>query len=253
MKKIFSIEDLLKIADYREFSDNFYSTVNYLNKKKSAVFVTTSTRFQLKGKPKELPRSVQLAHAIANQLDYKPEIIYADCINIHFCEGNISRSDGNNCGVKEALLKDKDKCPSGKHRCWASINNKDDELWKITKPMFESDVILFFSPVRWGQTSSLYQKIIERLSWIQNIHTTLGEKNIVSGIDSGFICTGHNWRGKSVVDVQKDVLNFFGFGTPSELFWNWQWINDVHEEKPEGYLQDAKDFSRIIKLTIEGK
>lgn len=253
MKKIFSIEDLLKIADYKEFSDNFYQTVNYLDKKKSAVFVTTSTRFQLKGKPKDVPKSVQIAQSIANQLHYKPEIIAADCLKIYQCEGNISRSDGNSCGVKEALLKDKDKCPTGKHRCWASINNKDDELWKITKPMFESDAIIFFGPIRWGQANGVYQKVIERLSWIENAHTTLGEKNPVKGMDAGFICTGHNWNGRNVADLQKNVLKYFGFNTPDELFWNWQWINDAKEESSDGYIQDAKDFSRIISLTIKGE
>jgi hypothetical protein len=107
------------------------------------------------------------------------------------------------------LLKDKDKNPSGFHRCWASINNKDDELWKISKPLFESDVVIFFGSVRWGQTNSFYQKLIERLTWIENRRTTLGEGNIVEKIDAGIILLGQNWNGRRVLNDQKEVFKFF--------------------------------------------
>jgi multimeric flavodoxin WrbA len=53
------------------------------------------------------------------------------------------------------------------------MNHKDDELWKISKPLFEADVVIFFSSIRWGQTNSYYQKIIERLTWLENRHSTL--------------------------------------------------------------------------------
>jgi hypothetical protein len=44
-------------------------------------------------------------------------------------------------GLKKLYLKDKEKNPSGYHRCWASIHNEDDELWKISKELFESDCV----------------------------------------------------------------------------------------------------------------
>jgi hypothetical protein len=155
--------------------------------------------------------------------------------------------------VKDAVLKDKEKNPSGHHRCWASLNNKNDELWKITKPLFESDCVVFFGSIRWGQTNSVYQKIIERLCWIENRHTTLNEENIVSKIDTGCIFTGHNFNGANVVDLQKQILKFYGFKTPDQLFWNRQWTNDASDESQDGYKQDAKDFSKIVKVTLKGK
>ena len=52
------------------------------------------------------------------------------------CEGNVSRADGNSCGLLKAALKDKKKNPSGHHRCWVNINEPSDELWKISKELF---------------------------------------------------------------------------------------------------------------------
>jgi multimeric flavodoxin WrbA len=249
---IFSIDDLLKYAE-KDFSSKFNQTLDYLKTKKKILFVTTSNRFQLKDKPVDIPKSTQIAMLLQRALENKATIIDGSKLNIYICEGNVSRTDGNSCGTKDALLKDKEKNPSGYLRCWASLNNKEDELWRITKPLFESDCIVFFGSIRWGQTNSVYQKIIERLCWIENRHTTLKENNIVKNIDSGCIFTGHNFNGSNVIELQKNVMNFYGFKTPSQLFWNRQWANDPSEESQEGYAKDTNDFNKEIKLTINGK
>ena len=92
--------------------------------------------------------------------------------------------------------------------------------------------------------NSIYQKLIERLTWIENRHSTFGESNLLKNIDAGLICIGHNWNGKNVIKIQKKVLNFFGFKTPKELFWNWQYTNDANEESQESY---KKAFPKFIK------
>ena len=140
--------------------------ISYLQKKNNILFITTSNRWE--GHPDDKPKSTQLAHYIREQLPSKNiRIVNIPELKIFPCEGNVSSSKGNSCGVKAALLKDKDKDPTGYHRCWASINNKNDELWKVSKPLFESDAVVFFVSVRWGQTNMFYQKLIERLTWFR--------------------------------------------------------------------------------------
>ena len=39
--------------------------------------------------------------------------------------------------VLEAKLRDKQENQTGQHRCWASINNKDDQLYKISRELFK--------------------------------------------------------------------------------------------------------------------
>ena len=217
------------------------NTIKYLQTRKKVLLIATSNRWE--GHKDDEAKSTKLAKLVCERLGSdKCEFIDVSKLNIFVCEGNVSSKWGNHCGEKGALLKDKDKNPSGHHRCWASINNKSDELWKITKPLFESDTVLFFTSIRWGQTNSIYQKLIERLTWIENRRTTLGEANIVKNMDAGVIAIGQNWNGKDVTQTQKAVLEFYGFNTPQELFWNWQYTDDVSDETKKSYSKAIKVF-----------
>ncbi|CAB4143377.1 hypothetical protein UFOVP450_124 [uncultured Caudovirales phage] len=229
-------------------STDLQATIKYLDKKDSVLLLTTSNRYQIPGEDKDVPKSTLLAQVVQKALGDKAIIMDVSEMTIHNCEGNVSRKDGNSCGPKDALLKDKAKNPSGYHRCWASINNDDDELWKITKDLFESDAVVFFGSVRWGQVNAFYQKLIERLTWIENRHTTLGEDNIIKDIDAGFICTGQNWNGQNVVGIQKQVHAFFGFKTPSELYWNWQFTKDENDESQRSYKASYAAFDKDFNI-----
>jgi len=221
----------------------------YLKTKNNILFLTTSNRWE--GHKDDKPKSTLLAYHLRNELpDKNIKLIEVPLLTIHCCEGNVSSRFGNHCGTKDAVLKDKDKNPSGHHRCWASINNKNDELWKISKPLFESDCVVFFASIRWGQANSIYQKLIERLTWIDNRHSTLGEENIVKNIDAGFIGIGHNWNDQTVVDTQKQVLSFFGFKTPNPLYFCWQYTTNVNDETKEGYKNDPKVFEKVFDLKL---
>jgi multimeric flavodoxin WrbA len=191
-------------------------------------------------------KSTALAKSVADEVDAQ----FIDCSKLHIyvCEGNVSSAKGNTCGLKESVLKDPEKNPTGYHRCWASLNHKDDELWKISKAIFESDVVLFFASVRWGQTNSIHQKIMERLCWLENRHSTLKEDNILANKDAGIVILGHNWNGENTLHIQKDVLKFYGFRVPEVLSFNWQWTTDSSDESAEGYIEDRKDFQSIFGI-----
>lgn len=220
-------------------------TIEYVDKKNNVLFLTTSNRWD--GHKEDTPKSTQIAYRIKQMCDNANiQIIEVPKLTIYDCEGNVSSMHGNNCGVKDATLKDKTKNPSACHRCWASINNHDDELWKISKPLLESDCCIFFGSIRWGQTNSIYQKLIERLTWLENRHTTLRESNILSDISSGFICTGQNWRGSDVVKVQKQVHKYYGFDTPDCLYWNWQYTQDSSDESQRSYKNAIDEFKKIV-------
>jgi hypothetical protein len=162
------------------------------------------------------------------------------------CEGNVSNKKGNTCGVKASAI-DHDN-PTGNIRCWASLNHKEDEFHKVANAIFEHDAVIFFISTRWGQTNAFYQKLIERLSWIENRHTTLGETNIVGDKIAGCVVIGHNWNSENIVENQMQVYRWFGFQVPRECSFNWQWTSDVTDESAEGYKQDPIDFAADFKL-----
>jgi multimeric flavodoxin WrbA len=238
VKYIGVIKNMLDInfSGLQSFASNKESleqTIKYLLNKNKVLLLATSNRWE--GHEDDTPKSTLLAKIVKAHLGEKAELIDVSKLHIYICEGNVSSKEGNHCGTKDSVLKDKSKNPSGHHRCWASINNKDDELWKISKPLFESDAIVFFTSIRWGQTNSIYQKLIERLCWIENRHSTLKEDNIIKNIDAGVIAIGQNWNGANVIETQKKVLSFYGFNTPNQLSWNWQYTQNPLDETKESY------------------
>lgn len=243
---------MIKFSDYliteaKVVDSSLSKTISFLENEKQVLLITTSTRPE--HKKDDIPKSTQLARFIQSRVGTnKCEIIDAASLNILPCVGNVSSAEGNTCGLKGALLKDKDKNPSGLHRCWVSYGNEKDELWKISKSLFNSSAVIFFGPVRWGQMNSIYQKLIERLNWIENRRTSLQEGNIVGNIKAGIITLGHNWRGKEVVNTQKDVFKFFGFKVPEEISWHWQYSSNPNLESLDSYKQDNKAFEKVFDL-----
>lgn len=235
------------IYKYMEYQlDNL---IKKLSEKKKVLLLTTSNRWE---GSKEIPKSTLLAMEVKDRLKDLVEVELIDIpkLKIFPCEGNVSGVDGNNCGIKDSVLKDKEKDPSGYHRCWASLNNEEDELWKITKELFESDAVIFFISVRWGQANAFYQKLIERLNWIENRHTTLEEDNIVGNIDAGCVILGQNWKSEQVLETQKQVYEFYGFNVPDELSFYWQYTSDSDDETQESYKDAPKVFGREFEISI---
>lgn len=231
---------------------NYDKTIKYLSKKDKILFLLTSNRWNGFD---EIPKSSALAYQMQEDLGKSVvTIIDVSKLKIYECEGNVSARGGNNCGLKEAKLKDKSKDKTGELRCWASYNNPDDELYKVVNELLTSDAVVFFGSIRWGKMNAVYARLVERLTWIENRHTNLGEKNIVEDIDVGVISVGHNWNGEEAVKLEKKVMSFFGFKTPSELFWSYQWTDKAEDESKAGYKQDPKDFEdefgKILKESI---
>jgi multimeric flavodoxin WrbA len=229
-------EHWLKLRDAMEFMNG-----------KRVVFITTSTRWS---GSKEAPKSTQLAEKFAQNLYPTPHIINAANLIIFPCEGNISTSPengGNHCGIPKAIMKDEEKNPGQFLRCWASLNNPSDELWKISKAIYESDVIVFFGSMRWGSLDSIYKKLLERLTWIENQHSTLKGENPVEGKSVGVMIIGQNWNGLEELEKQKQILEWFGFQTPDQLFWNWQYTQDFKDESQKSYVDGYISFEKHLE------
>ena len=226
------------------------NTIKKLGKYKKVLLLTCSNRGEEVSKT-QLPKSSILARVIHNNLD-NSTIIDVTKLKIYPCEGNVSRMEGNVCGIKEALLDDPEKNPSGYHRCWASVHNPDDELWKISKELFESDCVVFFASVRWGQANMFYQKLIERLNWINNRFIPYGEENIIKNISSGFIIIGQHKYGDDITELQYNNHEYYGFDVNKELYWNWN-AEDIEfdDETLQGYLDSYPEFFDEFKIKIK--
>jgi len=251
MDRLNELFDKYNVTEKNNSIGNFkklQKTILELDKLNKVLLLSCSNRYNWDPNDVDIPKSTILAMIIQEYLGNKAVLIDVPELNILPCEGNVSRKDGNSCGVKKALLKSDTKNPSGNHRCWASLNDKSDELWKISKELFESNAVLFFTSVRWGQANMFYQKLIERLTWLENRHSTLGESNLIENIQSGFICCGQNWKGMDVVDTQKRVHTFYGFKPNDNFYWNWQYTNKITDESQKSYEEAFPAFVDKFKL-----
>jgi multimeric flavodoxin WrbA len=224
--------------------DNLNKLYKFLNKNsdKKILFLTTSNRWEGEN---ELPKSSIIANELSKQLK-SVEIINVSKLKIFPCEGNVSTHKGNNCGVKEAMLKSNN--PDKFIRCWASLNNPTDEMHKVANAIHSADIIIFFGSIRWGKMNAIYTQLIERLTWLENRHTTLDESNLLKDKEAGVIAVGHNWNGKESIKLEKQVLSFFGFKTPDVLSFNWQYLNDSNDETQSGYKNEYKSFLKDLKF-----
>jgi multimeric flavodoxin WrbA len=227
--------------------------IRYLEKRNDILLLTTSTRYRMDAW--DVPKTSQLALRVRDQLKgQKKRVTLLDvaALTIHTCEGNVSSAKGNKCGVLDAKLRDRSKNPTGHHRCWASINNKDDELYVISRDLFRSRVVVFFVSVRWGQTNSVYQRLFERLSWIENRFTTLGEKPIpqLRKLEAGMVLFGQNWNDAQVLKTQRQNFKWFGWKTPAPLSFYWQYTRDAEDESPESYLGAVEEFGALMETEL---
>lgn len=236
---------MIQEGDFKLLKD----TITELRKYKKVLLLTCSNRGEIVIKT-QTPKSSILARIINQNLE-SSTLIDVTKLKIYPCEGNVSRMEGNVCGIKEALLKDKDKNPTGFHRCWASIHNPDDELWKVSKELFESDCVIFFASVRWGSANMFYQKLLERLNWINNRDIPYGEPSIIKNISSGFIIVGQHVYGDKVCELQMNNHEYYGFDVNKKLYWNWSAEDgDFNDETLEGYIQSYPEFFEEFKIKV---
>lgn len=224
-------------------------TIKELRNYKKVLLLTCSNRGEEVSET-QLPKSTILAKIIHQNLE-NSDLLDVTKLKIYPCEGNVSLMQGNICGVKEALLKDEEKNPSGYHRCWASIHNPDDELWMVSKKLFESDCVVFFASVRWGSANMFYQKLIERLNWINNRYIPYGEPNIIKDTSSGFIIVGQHVYGDKICELQYSNHEYYGFDVNEKLYWNWT-AEDVNfdDETLEGYIESYPEFLEEFKINL---
>ena len=110
---------------------------------------------------------------------------------------------------------------SAKACTWPCSITQMDEADQLT-PVYEAivhwaDVVMLSTPIRWGQASSLYFKMAERLNCVQN-QITINDRVLIQNKVAGFIITGGQ---DNIQGVAGQLLSFFtelGFHVPQFPF-----------------------------------
>jgi nitrite reductase/ring-hydroxylating ferredoxin subunit/multimeric flavodoxin WrbA len=123
-------------------------------------------------------------------LDVETKFLALSELNFRHCEGFYSKSE--------------------KACTWpCSITKMDpkDEMHLVYEAFVHwADVVIVSTPIRWGNASSLYYKMAERLNSVQN-QITLKDRVLIKNKVAGFIITGGQ---DNIQSVAGQLMNFFG-------------------------------------------
>jgi hypothetical protein len=100
------LKEHFMLNENAEYEGKLDKMIEHLKDKKKVLFLTTSTRWS---GDKQKPKSTVLAEHIAEEVGKNVELIDVGALTIYCCEGNVSKNEGNNCGIKDSALKDKEK------------------------------------------------------------------------------------------------------------------------------------------------
>jgi len=231
-----------------KFNKQVEATVKYLKTIKGNILLISTSSRSLDSK--DIPKSLRLAKAIQKNVGDNCNLVDVAKLQIFPCEGCVSSNSGNICGTDKSKVEDNKKSPDGNLKCWAALHNQDDEIWRVALSLFKAEVVIFLGSVRWGSANAIYQKLMERLTWIENRATTLGEDNLIKNIKSGAIFVGQNWNGAKVVELQKQVHKWYGFKPVDDLYFNWQFGDEADDESVASYkeaIHGIDDFVPMIR------
>jgi len=91
--------------------------------------------------------------------------------------------------------------------CSITQMDPDDQMARVYEAFVQwGDIVLVATPIRWGQASSLYYKMVERMNCIQN-QETIANRHLLRTKVVGLIITGGQ---DNVQGVAGQMLTFFG-------------------------------------------
>jgi multimeric flavodoxin WrbA len=132
--------------------------------------------------------------------------------------------------------------------CSITEMQPDDGMTEVYRSMILwADIVLLATPIRWGNASSLYFKMAERLNCVQN-QITLKDKVLIKNKVAAFIITGGQ---DNIQQVAAQMMVFFtdlGFAFPPFSFMGWSrgW---TAEDMDKNVMQFKK--SKYVERTVK--
>lgn len=132
--------------------------------------------------------------------------------------------------------------------CSISEMDPEDGMTEVYRGLvLWADVIFVATPIRWGNASSLYFKMCERLNCVQN-QITLNDKILIKNKVAGFIITGGQDNIQHVAGVMSCFFTDLGFSFPPFNFVGWSrgWTSEDMGHNVEQFVK-----SRYIKRSVK--
>jgi multimeric flavodoxin WrbA len=108
------------------------------------------------------------------------------------------------------------------------FKESDTDQWpEIVKKIQAADVIIFATPVWWGQRSSLMQRVIERMDAFDEEIIAGGRKELLGKV-AAVVVTGSEDGAQQVIASILEVLTFMNFTLPPQA--GCYWVGEVGDD-----------------------
>lgn len=97
----------------------------------------------------------------------------------------------------------------------------EDDAWPgIVEQIIKADVIIFATPIWWGNRSSLMQRVIERMDAFDEGTVPEGRNALLNKV-AGIVVTGSEDGAQAVMAGMMEVLSFLNFTLPPQCCTYW--------------------------------
>lgn len=115
--------------------------------------------------------------------------------------------------------------------------SNDDEWPKIIKKIKDADIIIFATPIWWGNRSSLMQRVIERMDALDEEYLKEGRSALLNKV-AGVVIVGSEDGAQATLGSIMEVLTWFDFTLPPECCA--YWVGEVG-------MPPSEDRGRMLK------
>lgn len=178
-------------------------------------------------------------------LDYAKNKLGTECTMIKLRQLNFKHCEGYYSKNAKACI----------FPCSISEMDKEDQMLEIyEKVILWSDVVIVSTPIRWGNASSLYYQMVQRMNCVQNQSVTHNQY-LIRDKAAAFIITGGQ---DNIQHVAGEMLSFwsqlgFVFGKFPFVGWSRGWYAEDMENNYDGMMSaNESPMKRDIMRTVLG-
>lgn len=103
--------------------------------------------------------------------------------------------------------------PPGLKTDMGLVDGKQDEWPQIVQKIFAADIIIFATPIWWGNMSSLMQRVIERMDELNDEIAATGKSELLNKV-GGMVITGDEDGAQHVIGNISNFMSWNGFTLP---------------------------------------
>lgn len=131
------------------------------------------------------------------------------------------------------------------HPCLITATDPKDEMKKIYDSILGADVVIFSTPIYWGNHSHLAQLIIERLNSLENANSVY-HKSVVKNKIGALMILGHEDGYQHVAGNLMNFLTEMGLIFPPQAYGAWVGESDEDTKADRNKIETDEKIKEIF-------